>query len=111
MKKLTKLTALALCFWLLPIHANAKELVPVGQVVGLQLRDHTVTVAAFDENWGAAAKEAGIRVGDQILTIDGKAISCSEDVRKALEKSDGTVILTVNRDGKEKKYSICPQIT
>jgi stage IV sporulation protein B len=111
MKKLTKLTALALCFWLLPIHANAKELVPVGQVVGLQLRDHTVTVAAFDENWGAAAKEAGIRVGDQILTIDGKAISCSEDVRKALEKSDGTVILTVNRDGKEKEYSICPQIT
>ena len=111
MKRMTKIIALALCFWLIPIHANAKELVPVGQVIGLQLQDHTVTVAGFDEAWGAAAKEAGIQIGDQILRVDGKAVRCSEDVRKALETSDGTVDLIVSRDGKEKKYAICPQIT
>ena len=111
MRRFTKCIALALCFWLLPINANAKELIPVGQVIGLQLRDHTVTVAAFDENWGAAAKEAGLRVGDQLLRIDGKEIRCSEDVRKALDRSNGTVCLTVSRDGKEKKFQIAPQIT
>ena len=111
MKKFTKCIALALCFWLLPINANAKELVPVGQIIGLQLQDQSVTVAAFDENWGAAAKKAGLEVGDHILRIDGKTVACSEDIRKALEKSDGTVTLTIQRDRKEKKLQIAPQIT
>ena len=111
MKIMTKFIAGILCLLLFPINANAKELIPVGQVIGLQLQDNTVTVAAFDEAWGEAAKEAGLQVGDQILSIDGKAVHCSEDVRKALERSDGTVAVTVSRDGKEKKYQVTPQIT
>ena len=35
MRKFTKCIVLALCFWLLPINANAKELIPVGRVIGL----------------------------------------------------------------------------
>lgn len=111
MKFLTKYMALLLCFWLLPVTAFAKEVVPVGEVIGLQLQDNTVTVAAFDETLGAAAKEAGIAVGDQILSIDGKQIRCSEDVRKALEQSDGTITMAISRSGKEKSYTISPQIT
>ena len=35
---------------ILPVHANAaEELIPVGQVVGLELRDGKVIVAAMDE--------------------------------------------------------------
>jgi stage IV sporulation protein B len=112
MKKLTKCTAfLLLCAWLLPANVFAKELIPVGQVVGLELRDDTVTIAAFDETLGAAAKAAGVSVGDQIISIDGSAIRSSDDVHAALERSDGQVELSVSRGGKEKTYSLTPEIT
>ena len=39
-----------LCVYLLVFPVFAKELVPVGKIVGLELRDNCVTVADFDEN-------------------------------------------------------------
>ena len=112
MKKLIKCTAfLVLCTLILPANVCAKELIPVGQVVGLELRDDTVTIAAFDESLGAAAKAAGAAVGDQIIRIDGSEIHSSADVRAALERSDGQVELSVVRDGKEKTYSVTPEVT
>ena len=112
MKKLTKYTAfLVLCALILPAKVFAKELIPVGQVVGLELRDDTVTIAAFDETLGTAAKAAGIEIGDQIIRIDDSEIRTSEDVRNALERSDGQVELSVVRGGKEKQYSLTPEVT
>ncbi len=112
MKKLTRIAAVLLLFlWLAPVNAFARELIPVGQVIGLELRDNTVTVADFDKELGAAAKAAGIVVGDRILTIDKKAITCAEDVRTALQHSDGTVTVSVLRSGKEKRFTLTPAIT
>jgi len=112
LKKLTKYTALLLlCVLSLPAKVFAKELIPVGEVVGLELRDDTVTIAAFDEHLGAAAKAAGVAVGDQIIRIDGSEIHSSKDVRNALERSDGTVDITVSRSGAKKNYQLTPQIT
>ncbi|MBQ8769331.1 MAG: PDZ domain-containing protein [Oscillospiraceae bacterium] len=112
MKKFTRSAAfLLLCVWLLPAKVFAKELIPVGQVVGLELRDDTVTIAAFDEHLGAAAKAAGVSVGDQIISIDGSAIRSSQDVRRALERSDGTVDVAVLRGGAKKNYQLTPEIT
>jgi stage IV sporulation protein B len=112
LKKFTKCTAfLLLCAWLLPAKVYAKELIPVGEVVGLELRDDTVTIAAFDERIGAAAKAAGVSVGDQIISIDGNEIRSSADVRTALERSNGEVELSVSRGGATKNYSLTPQIT
>ncbi|MBQ7817248.1 MAG: PDZ domain-containing protein [Oscillospiraceae bacterium] len=112
MRKFRKCTAfLLLCFLWVPTQVSAKELIPVGEVVGLELRDDTVTIAAFDEHLGAAAKAAGVLVGDQIISIDGSEIRCSQDVRTALEHSDGTVELSISRDGAKKKYSLTPEIT
>ena len=89
----------------------ARELVAVGQVVGLELRDGTVTVAAFDENLGGPAQAAGLETGDRILSINGKTISCAEDVRSALQTSKGMVTLQVLRGGKERRISMAPAIT
>ncbi len=112
MKKFTKYTAfLLLCALSLPAKVFARELIPVGEVVGLELRDDTVTIAAFDETLGAAAKAAGVSVGDQIISIDGSEIRTSEDVRTALERADGSIELSVCRDGTKKKYSLTPEIT
>ena len=105
------MATLLLCFWLLPVQAFAKELIPVGQIIGLALRDDTVTIAAFDETLGKDAKTAGIQVGDRIVSIDGRAVRSTQDVRIALEQSDGTVDIAVSRGGVEKSYQLMPRIT
>ena len=96
---------------LLPAAAWAKELVPVGQVVGLELQSGTVTIESFDAQMGASAKAAGLRTGDVLTKINGKTIRCSDDVRQALQQSTGTVRITVRRDGKTETCTVKPQIT
>ena len=52
MKKLTVSAAVVLlCAWIFSFGTcSAQELIPVGQVVGLELQNGTVTVAALEEN-------------------------------------------------------------
>ena len=109
---LKRVVSAMLCLWLLPFHAYAaKELAPVGQVVGLELRDGSVTVASFDEELGEKCKRAGMQVGDVIKSIDGVQIHSSADVRKAMAQSDGTVEIQVDRNGKSQSIRVTPQIT
>ncbi len=112
MKKFVNGIVLALVLWVLPTAANAQTmLIPVGRVVGLELDNHTVTVAAFDENLGQQAKAAGLQVGDRIVDMNGRQISCAEDVRASLVQSNGAVDMVVMRQGKEQKLHIQPTIT
>ena len=113
MRKIAKrLMAVALCLWLLPMEALAAAyLIPVGQVIGLELRNDTVSVAAFDDILGSEAKEAGLQVGDEIIDIDGRLIDDAQDVRLALERSDGQVRLRILRNEKERELCLTPRIT
>ena len=113
MKRLTKQIILAaLCFCLLPVSARAAEnLIPVGQVVGLELRDGNVTVSAFDDTFGGVCKDAGMAVGDIISHIDNMPIRCADDIRTALERSHGTVSVHIKREGKNKTIQVQPTIT
>lgn len=113
MKKLLNRTSVFLiCVWLLSVSASAvKMLIPVGQVVGLELCDNTVTVSSFDDELGAAAKQAGLQVGDRITEVNGHAIHTAEDIRYALNRSDGTVEMTVVRNRKEDTLRFAPSIT
>ena len=99
MKRIGKfLMIFAVAMTLLPINARAAELlIPVGKIVGLQLSDNTVTVAAFDDVLGAEARTAGLKIGDEIVQIDTTTIDCTEDVRRALEGCDGDAELIVRR--------------
>ncbi len=111
-KKAISAILLLLCICTISIPAQAADrLIPVGQVIGLELWDNTVTVAAFDEALGQKAKAAGLQVGDQLLTLDGKALHCAEDVRQALEQSNGQIQLTVSRQGKTHSLELSPEIT
>ena len=104
--------AVLLCFAASGPAACAETLlVPVGQVVGLEIGDDTVTVAAYDDVLGAGAKAAGLRIGDEILQIDGHQIDSAEDIREVLSRSDGTVDVRVCREGDEKTISLAPEIT
>jgi len=89
----------------------AEELIPVGEVIGIELADGSVTIAAFDEELGETAKKAGLQVGDTILTMDDQKVTCAQDVRYVLERADGTVDVEVARQGKEKHLQVTPQIT
>ena len=96
----------------LSVTAYATQLlIPGGQVIGLELQDNTVTVIAFDETLGCAAKAAGLREGDRILMIDKTHITCAADVRKALAVSDGQVEVQILRGEKTKKLSFAPAAT
>ena len=91
----------ALLLFLLPVSARADQpLIPVGRVVGIRLESGTVTVAAFDDACGSSAREAGLRIGDEILKIDDHSVSCIRDVQDALNRSGKAVLLTVRRSGK-----------
>ena len=87
----------------------ATTLVPVGKVVGLELQNGTVTVAGFTD--GSPAKAAGLLEGDQILAVDEAAVQGTEDVRRALQHSRGSVALRILRDGKEQTLRLAPTIT
>ena len=94
----------------MPVSA-AQLLIPVGQVVGLSLSEGTVTVAAFHETYGAAAREAGIRIGDEILCVDGRPVDSASDLYDALKKSGGTVTVAVCREGRSLELRLEPAIT
>ncbi len=111
MKKLAISILLLFCICTLSVGAGAASLIPVGQVIGLELRDDTVTVTGFDEKLGVAAQAAGLRVGDKILSMDAQKICCAEDVRKALEHSDGDVKLTILRRDRQQTLVLNPEIT
>ena len=88
----------------------ADLLVPVGQVIGLELFNDMVTVAAFDDSL-PVARASGLQIGDEICKIDGRIIDTADDVRRALKESDGSVDVTVTRSGKERLLHMEPEIT
>jgi stage IV sporulation protein B len=114
MKKLgIRITALLFLIVItLPQTADAARLlIPGGQVIGMALEDDSVCVTGFDDTLGAAAKSAGLQVGDQILMVDQTPVKCPEDIRTALSKNDGTVVLAVRRGKSERQIKFCPAAT
>ena len=102
--------AVLIIIYSIPAQA-AKLLVPVGEVVGLSLSEGTVTVAAFHEVHGAAAREAGVRIGDEIVSVDGRAVDSAQDLYDALKRSGGTVELCLRRSGKDRRVCLSPEVT
>ena len=112
MKSMIRYIAVVLLlFCILPLEALGKELIPVGKVIGLELRSGSVTIAAFDEELGAAAQAAGLQAGDVIVQSDDVAVASSDDVRRALARSHGAVRMTVSRGGQQQELTLTPQIT
>lgn len=96
----------------LPPDARAEELlIPVGEVIGLELQDSTVVVAALDDVLGGAAREAGLQVGDEIQKVNGAAVESADDIRRALEQCGDEVELLVRRGEKQYRLRIKPTKT
>lgn len=89
----------------------AQLLIPVGEVVGLSLSEGSVTVAAFHEVYGTAAREAGVEIGDEIVAVNGRNVDSASDLYEALKCSDGSVILELDRAGRGKQVKLSPAVT
>ncbi|MBQ7000998.1 MAG: PDZ domain-containing protein [Oscillospiraceae bacterium] len=113
MKRFFSAIALAVVLLVsLPVQAEAAELlIPVGRIIGLQLQNDIITVAAYDDALGSGAREAGLKIGDEILKIDSREVSCAEDVRSALRTCGETVALTVRRGSRLDTIEMEPQQT
>ena len=113
MKRMINLIAAAvISLSLLPGQAFAAELlIPVGRVVGLELRSDRVTVAGFDDALGAAARDAGLQIGDEILKLNETAVSSAEDIRAALSQCGEKAELLISRGGKQHRITLVPQTT
>lgn len=113
MKRILRSTGLWLMIVaVLPLQANAARLlVPVGKVIGLQLQNDTLTVAAYDDVFGDAARSAGLKIGDVIVDINGCSVSCAEDVRNVLGEAEPPVKLTVRRGSRLTAVALTPKQT
>ena len=111
MKKFSlRILILILIFCLLPQTALAAQmLIPVGRVIGLELKNDTVTVAGFEAD--SCAKAAGLKEGDCLIQIDDTPIRCTADVRKALNRSKGSATLTVRRNNETAQIRVNPAVT
>lgn len=113
MKKITiRFAAVVFTIFMMVQNVSAAGLlIPVGQVIGLEIEEDRVTVAGFDSQLGEAAQAAGLKEGDQIAKIDGRDIHCTEDVRQALQASDGDVDISIVRGSLTKELEMEPAIT
>lgn len=71
-----------------------------------------VSLSAVDTVSGSSypAKKAGIKVGDQILSINGRAVSTNEDVADAVKQSAGKkMTVRIRRDGIDFDTSFCAE--
>ena len=112
MKRIFSAIVCTMVLFTLPLQARAAELlIPVGKIIGLQLLDDAVTVAAYDETWGAGAREAGLKIGDEIVAVDGSPVASAQDVRTALGGCGESVALTVRRGSKVSTLRLTPEQT
>lgn len=111
-KSAMRLLVMLLCICMVSVTAyGAEYLIPVGQVIGLELADANVTVAAFDDVLGTDTKKAGLCIGDRLLTIDGRTISCVQDVRQALQCGKETISVQISRKGRAQSLQLHPRQT
>ncbi|MCL2342477.1 MAG: SpoIVB peptidase [Firmicutes bacterium] len=92
----------------------ARELVPMGTAVGIELKTPGVIVVGL-ENLGTAerpsspAKAAGVLPGDLIVRLNGAEVGSAEEFLKAVSTLEGSEIpLTVLRGEKQLQLTVKP---
>jgi regulator of sigma E protease len=70
-------------------------------------KEPSVTVTELEK--GMPAEKAGIRLGDEILTLDGQPIPAIEAMIETLKRTQGKPVeITVRRDGQERTFTMQP---
>ena len=85
-------------------------LIPGGQAVGVALKTGGVLVVGLSDVAGKnPARDAGLKAGDVILSVDGKTIESSEALTMLVAQSEGkSLSVTYERDGKNESVQVTP---
>lgn len=92
------------------INVQAPMLIPSGEALGLKMLTDGVCVTDYGSvNLRSPAKECGIQIGDVITAANGKKISSSAELSKAVQLNEKETILTVLREDKEITIRAVPE--
>ncbi|MBR4879739.1 MAG: PDZ domain-containing protein, partial [Clostridia bacterium] len=94
------------------VYALEGELIPLGRTTGMKFFTDGAAVVSFNEIDGRCpAKEAGLSIGDVILSVNGKDVLTNEELSKNVNNSQGCVVLDVLRDGQTMSVTVEPVIS
>ncbi len=95
------------------VKTSRPYVIPGGDPIGIKLLSKGVLVVKLGSVDGVCpAADAGISVGDIILSVDGKEITSNEDIEKAIENTDSKEInITLVHKGKEKTATLKPALS
>lgn len=85
-----------------------------GEIFGIKIFTQGVMVVGIsdvetDNGNQNPATNAGIKIGDNILSIDGKQVSSNEDVSQLISESEGkTLTVIISRKGKQNQMKLTP---
>ncbi len=92
---------------------SEKTLIPGGQSVGIRMNVKGVLVVGLEEietedSIVSPGYDAGIQIGDIILSINGKEVLYAEDVTSIIEDARGTVDIQICRKDEVFNYKVEP---
>ena len=92
---------------------SEKVLIPGGQSVGIKMAVKGVLVVGLEEIETAASVvspgyDAGIQIGDMILSIDGKDVYYASEVIELIEEARGPVSIKVSRKEQTLEFKVTP---
>ncbi len=92
--------------------------IPSGEAIGLRLFTSGVLVVGMseikgeDNNNHMPYKDSGIKEGDMITKVDNEVVTCTSDLTKKINSSNGNAVtLTYERDGNKYNTNIIPTKT
>lgn len=94
--------------------ASGRKVIPSGSPVGIKIYADGLLVInvskVIDENGMefSPAEEAGIKVGDRIMKVNGESVNFSEDLSRMINKAKGHINLEIKRDTKIINVDINP---
>lgn len=95
--------------------SNRKYLIPGGELVGIKLKTNGVLIVgteSFESEEGQVnpAYEAGIEIGDTLLSVDGKAVTTNGELSFIISNSGGKQLdLEILRNEKQIKLTLTPK--
>ena len=113
------LAVLVFSILMTPAVARAYDVMVGGQSLGIVLKSEGAIVvgftAVYDESGAEVypARDAGVAVEDMLLAINGRQVSCNQDVADIINElgpHGEPVILSLRRDGQEMKIEVAPQL-
>lgn len=91
-----------------PVYAESDCLIPVGKAVGLDLETDGVYLIRF-EGESSPAQAAGLKIGDRIVSVNGRSLHHTEELQSEIRKNGGrNLIVDVERNSRPMSFTVQP---